>query len=427
MKHQRKLPGTMLAAVSLLAAPGAQALEIQAGDWKFSFNGNVNVHYIYSSCEDNGETVGLGAACVADGGDGEDSSSSVSNGLLPAAFVFGASTTQKGWDISATLGVYPGISTNDGGSPNLNGLGNGGSAGSGGVGTNTALGTTALDVRQVFMTFGNKDVGTFTLGRNFGLFGFDAIINDMTLPGVGAGNGNYTSPSNTSLGSIGLGYLYTDTLGQMNYTTRDMGGLKLTVGIYDPIEPIGGGVGADSMPGIHGKAAFTAGNFYLSASFISQENSTGDLDPDGAGPLLATDLDFDTRGFDIGGKFTMGPFEVLGWYYDGKGIGTTALLALPVDPATGKERDSDGFLVQGTFKLADTKFGLNYGESNLDLASGEAASSLVEKNSKYTIGVYHSLTANLTLIAEFSDVEAQAHNGNQNQSSNINLGAFLSF
>ena len=56
-------------------------------------------------------------------------------------------------------------------------------------------------------------MGTFMLGRNIGLFGADAILNDMTLPGVGAGNGNYATPANTSLGSIGLGYIYTDWLG----------------------------------------------------------------------------------------------------------------------------------------------------------------------------------------------------------------------
>lgn len=418
MRVKRKYPGSLLAVTAFLAAPAAQALEIQAGDWKFSMSGNVNVHYINSQCEDNPEAVAGGLACAA-GGEGEDNISTVSNGLLPAAFVFGASTTQKGWDISGNLGLYPGISTNDGGSPNLqnNGL------------NNTGLGTTGLDVRQVFMTFGSKDVGSFMFGRNFGLFGFDAIINDMTIPGVGvAGAAAGPNPANTTLGSIGFGYIYTDTLAQMNYTTPDLGGLKLTIGIYDPVEPVnaftGGATpqGGDSMPGFHGKAAFTAGGLYLSASFLSQENNV----PAGS---LTKDAEFDTQAFDVGGKFTSGPFEVLAWYYDGKGIGTTALLFDATDGA-GDERDSDGFLAQASFKLGDSKFGLNYGESNLDLADGdgdEDVSTIVEKNSKFTFGVYHSLTPNLMLLAEFSDVEAEAHNGNKNQSSNINVGAFLSF
>lgn len=410
MKHQRKLAGSMLGAVTLFAAPGAQALEIQAGDWKFSMSGNVNVHYIYTSCDDKAVTIaGLVHACNVTNPDGEDGISTVSNGLLPAAFVFGASTTQKGWDISGNLGLYPGISTNDGGSPNLqnNTL------------NNTGLGTTGLDVRQVFMTFGNKDVGTFMFGRNFGLFGFDAIINDMTIPGVGgAGAAATLAPANTSLGSIGLGYIYVDTLAQMNYTTPDFGGFKLTLGIFDPLEPIGGpdAGGAEGEPGFHGKAAFTMDNLYFSATFITQKHE-GTTD---AG-------DFDSTGFDVGGKGTFGPVEVMGWYYAGKGMGTSVLFALPVDPATGEERDSDGFLAQITYKIADTKLGVNYGESNLDEADGETAPTLIAKNSKYTVGVYHSLTPNLTLLAEVTDVESENQAGDDFGSTNFNVGAFLSF
>ena len=93
----------------------------------------------------------------------------------------------------------------------------------------------------------------------------------------------------------------------------------------------------------------------------------------------------------------------------------------------GNERDSDGFLAQFTYKFGDLKLGLNYGESNLDLATGEAVSNLVEKNQKYTVGAYYSLTENLTLLGEFTDTNAQAHNGVENDSSNFNLGAYLSF
>jgi predicted porin len=102
-------------------------------------------------------------------------------------------------------------------------------------------------------------------------------------------------------------------------------------------------------------------------------------------------------------------------------------LFLLASDGAGNERDSDGFLAQFTYKLGDLKLGLNYGESNLDLASGEAVSSLVEKNQKYTVGAYYSLTKNLTLLAEFTDTNAQAHNGVENDSSNFNLGAYFSF
>jgi predicted porin len=397
-------------AMACCAAAPASAVEMTAGDWKFTANGNVNVHYIGSSCEDE-TTPAIAGGVACRGSAGEDRTSSISNGLLPAALALGASTTQNGYDIAVTFGFYPGISTNDG-SPNLQ---------QGAGQTNTALGTASIDMRQVFLTFGNDHMGQFLLGRNIGLFGADAILNDMTLPGVGAGNGNYATPSNTSLGSIGLGYIYTDWLAQIDYTTRDLGGFKLTLGIFDPIEPLGQALPPgtpappESAPGFHAKAAFTKEPFYFSATVISQKHNG------------VTDAsDFDSFGFDVGGKITFGSAEFLAWYYQGEGLGTTALFLFGSD-GLGNERDSDGFLAQFTYKFGDLKLGINYGESNLDLASGEAVSNLVEKNQKYTIGAYYSLTKNLTLLGEFTDTNSQAHNGVENDSSNFNLGAYLSF
>src|SRR5207253_2317409 len=217
----------------------------------------------------------------------------IGNGLLPAAFTFGVATTQGGYDLSAHLGLFPGIATNNGGSPNLQGNP---------APTNTALGTTGLDARQVYMTFGNKDLGTFLFGRNFGLFGFDAIINDMTLPGVGvAGSASGAAPANTTLGSIGLGYIYVDTLAQMDYTTPDFSGLNFTIGIFDPINSATNGdtVAPKKAPGFHGKVAWTVPisntmKFYGSATFISQKQEY----INGAGAAY----DYNGTGFDVFAK-----------------------------------------------------------------------------------------------------------------------------
>jgi len=395
---------------TLFVCPAVSAVEIAAGDWKFTANGNVNVYYIGSQCEEETQpAITGGLACR--GSAGEDQTSSISNGLLPAALAIGASTTQKGFDLDVIFGFYPGISTNDG-SANLQ---------QGATLLNTALGSASVDIRQVFMTFGNDNMGKFLLGRNIGLFGADAILNDMTLPGVGAGNGNYATPANTSLGSIGLGYIYTDWLAQIDYTTPDFAGFKATIGIFDPIEPIGQVLPPgtppppESAPGIHGKLAYTNGPIYASASVISQKHN---------GATDATD--FDSFGFDIGGKITFGSLEALAWYYQGEGLGTTALFLFGAT-AAGNERDSDGFLAQVTYKFGDLKVGINYGESSLDLAPGEPVSNLVETNSKYTAGAYYSLTKNLTLIAEFTQTKAEAHNGTENESSNFNIGAYLSY
>jgi predicted porin len=411
------------AIAATLAATAAGAVDIVSGDWKFSVNGNINVDYIYSSCQSasSAERVDtVGGACT--GSASGSSVSNVGNGLLPAAITFGISTTQNGYDIAAHFGLYPGIASNDAGSPNLQ-------QNSPLFGTNVGLATTGLDVRQVYLTFGNKDIGTFTFGRNFGLFAFDAIINDMTLPGVGvAGSAASASPSNTTLGSIGFGYLYPDTLAQMDYTTPDIAGFNFTAGIFAPVNPIDGtNYTAKKAPGFHGKATYTLKmsddmKFYASGTFITQKQNS----QVGTGATAVNGPSYSSNGFDVFAKFDVAGFEVDASYYYGKGMGTTGLFILASDGA-GNARKSDGYLIQGTYTVGAVKFGVNYGVSKLDLATGTDDAFLLKENSKVTGGVYYSLTKNLTLLGEVSGVKTQAHNGNENKSTNVNFGAFMSF
>ena len=412
----------MAAAAALLGASGAaQALDFQTADqqWMFSVDGNVNVHYIYSSCEGSSTATAIAGGLACTGTKSGSSVSNIGNGLLPAALTFGVATKQEGFDIAAHFGFYPGIDTNDGGSPNNQ-------AGASNGSSNTALGTTGLDVRQVYMTFGNKDMGTFLLGRNFGLFGFDAIINDMTIPGVGvAGSMSGVSPANTSLGSIGLGYIYTDTLGQMNYTTPDYYGLKGTIGIFDPLNSA---TDTDTpapkkQPGFHGKLAYThafdsATKLYVSTTFIEQKQDY---------ISVATGNPYGYNGFgaDLFAMVDWNQLEAFGYYYHGSGLGTTGLFVLSDD--NGNKRSSSGYLAQVSYKINKLKLGLNYGESHLSLAPGESNPTLVDSNSKVTGGAYYSLTKNLMLVSEISDVRAKAHDDDSNHSLNFNVGAFLSF
>ncbi len=413
---------------SLALSTPARAIDFKAGDWNFTVSGEINVHYIYSSCQNASSAVAIvtvGGACT--GSDNGSNVSHVSNGLLPAALNFGVSTVQNGIDIAGHFGFYPGISTNDGGSPNLQ---QGAPAGS-----NVALGTTGLDVRQVFMTFGNKNIGTFTLGRNFGLFGFDAIINDMTIPGVGvAGSASTASPSNTSLGSIGFGYIYTDTLAQINYTTPDFAGLNLTLGIFDPLNSLtaAGTNEPKGTPGFHGKATYTVKfnpdmKLYVSSSFIDQKQR---YEVTTTGPGAATtQYGYNSFGFDVTSKFDWAAFEALVSYYHGSGLGTTGLFVLS-DDGLGHKRSSDGYLLQATYALGPVKLGVNYGVSQLDYANDAdraAVPNLLRRNSKVTGGAYYSLTKNLTLLSEVSQVETKAHSGGSNDSTNFNIGAYLAF
>jgi predicted porin len=415
--HHHRGPWVAGALLPLLAAPAlAVDLSTADGKWTFSIDGNVNADYVYSNCQSptSAKPVAGGLACVgsADG----NSVSSVDNGLLPAAFVFGVATTQDGYDITAHLGLYPGIDTHTGGDPNNANAG----------GNNTALGTAGLDVRQVYATFGNKDIGTFLVGRQIGLFGADVILNDMTLLGVGGpGGAASAAPGNTTLGGIGLGYIYTDWLAQMNYTTPDFAGVNVTAGIFNPINSL---TNADATepkkaPGFHGKVTWTlpiadGTKFYASATFITQEQ-------DYVGPVIGP-YSYTGTGYDIFAKLDVQAFEVFGYYYHGSGIGTTGLFAYS-DDGLGHKRDSDGYMAQVTYKFGPVKLGVNYGDSRLDLASGEVNPTLVRSNRKATGGVYYSLTKNLTLLGEYSNVKAENQDSGTNTANTFNVGAFVAF
>jgi hypothetical protein len=76
------------------------------------------------------------------------------------------------------------------------------------------------------------------MGRDIGLFGKDAILDDMTLLGVGS-VGNNAAPGNTSLGRIGIGYIYTDWEPQITYTTPNFNGFSFSAGIFQPLDAVG--------------------------------------------------------------------------------------------------------------------------------------------------------------------------------------------
>jgi predicted porin len=130
---------------------------------------------------------------------------------------------------------------------------------------------------------------------------------------------------------------------------------------------------------------------------------------------------------DVGATATVADFGLTGYYYQGKGAGTTTFGSNGAD-ASGNRRDSDGYYVQATYTLpTKTKLGAAYGVSNLDKANSADTASLVDSNKRYTIGAYHPLTKSLNLVAEYNRVKSEAHNGAQNEADTYSAGAILFF
>jgi predicted porin len=314
----------LLAAASSASAAGG----IVAGDWTLDIGGNVNAFATTTSAKATQGTAPVGGLAGTRDAVGEKTANGINTGLLPSWIGFSGKTRQNDLDVAFTISFQPNVSDNTAAGDNLEPLN-----------------------RQSFVSFGDASWGSIKLGKDIGIFAQDAILNDMTLLGVGGASGN--SGTETTLGGIGSGYIYAAWKGQVAYTSPNFNGFSFTAGITNPNQ--GFGALNQDRYGMEGKAsyAFTgdvSGKVWASAASYDV--------------TLAADS-YKANAFDIGATVSMAGFGLTGYYYDGKGAGTTVYGAQGYDAVTGNKRDSNGGYVQATYTIpgAGTKLGAAYGVS----------------------------------------------------------------
>jgi predicted porin len=415
MKTSSKLVIALSAAIWMVPIPKALAgIDVTAGDWKIDFSGNVNAFYVGATCDHDANTsVTGGLACTG------DNSASLRNGLLPAAFVFSATSRQGDYDVGVTFGFYPGINSSA-------------AAGVNGAGLPAALQTPGIDARQAFFTFGDASWGTVKMGRDIGLFGKDAILDDMTLLGMGTAAGN-AAPGNTSLGRIGIGYIYTDWEPQITYTTPSFSGFSGSAGVFQPLDS--GSYTSHNSPQVQVGGNFAWGdpksdglNGKVWIDLVAQHAKAVSTAVAGNNALGISN-DFTGTAVDGGIKLDVAGFEGVLYGYSGKGVGTTGLFILATS-ASGDTRKSNGGYVQATYKIDKLKIGLSYGISDLKQSNDERAlpaTNLLKSNSSGVFGLYYSLTKSVNLVGEFIDSKAKAWNGNSATEKDFALGGIFFF
>lgn len=376
------------AAMTAIVQP-AGAVDLKAGDWTVSVGGIVNAYYTPVSC--SGDTVGglaLGGRALGCGG--EDHRTTIGNGLLPNGLVTSVASTQGGFDVSAKIGIYAATATDSAISQN-----------------------STVDVRQAYFTFGRAGLGTFKLGRDYGIFGSNAILGDMTLVGAGAPV-QATQRGRVTLGHIGAGYTYLGNYGLIAYSTPgNASGIGLDVGLMNPVSdtPVlaGARYGTGSSPQFQAQLRFEQGGFkaWLGAKTQRFESQTAGMP------------DLNMHGYEVGASLQAGPFGLLANAQTGKALGILS------DADQGDTR-SRNYLVQATFKTTDAlKLGLNYGRSaNDDFTAGTGG---LKSNANLTAGAYYALNSVVTLVAEVGQTRSKGFNGGTARMNGGSVGGIIFF
>ena len=399
-------------AVLALSASANAGIIIPAGDWTLDIGGNVNTYATWTKVS-GARLTGLGGITNfgdASGDNGAERQSNMTTGLLPNYLSVSGSTRQNDLDVTFTISINPGSSTVAAGRQ-----------------------SSQQENRQAFLTFGDKSWGSIKLGKDIGIAYSDAILNDMTLLGVGSAAGALAG-NTTTLGRIGTGFIYADWKAQAAYTTPNMSGFQATVGLTQAFNA------TNALTTVSGSSALSAtgnrgaGNQFAyegKASYsFSANDVTGKVWVSGISQKLkglTSGGDVSAYGADIGANVNMGGFGLTGYYGSGEGMGTTVQFRDGVD-TNGLKRDNRDYYVQATYVLpSKTKLGLSYGESELrSTGAGDLAIADKYQNSMATVGLYHPLTKHLNLVAEYSNVETEV-DAAKGKSKTGSLGAILFF
>lgn len=394
--HITKLAAT-LGVLAFLSAPANAAVVLGGADgWEVSYGGFINLFYTQSDFERNDGT--------------SEDSAHLNEGLLPSFHTMTVKTPEvNGLRGTGQITFAVDSSSEKGSRLNKSGVF--------GTGSN-------IDMREVFFNV-SGDFGTISAGRTLALYMRQAILKDYTLFGMGALAG--PDGGGTGLGRIGYGYVYPDFRTRFAYTTPDMGGFQLSVGIFDPQEPLGPAstYGSETdTPQFQAEAtynsSFEGGSFSGWAGFLWQEQEITSSAAGGTG-------DVESVGWNIGAEVTASGFNVGGHYYDGDALDTLlfntgALGGFGCNATACKEANNDGFYIQAGYTFnGTTKIGGGYGESRQDANMTYNISRV--QTELWTVGVYHDVNSWLKVIAEYGNYESTLLN--QKDVDTFSIGGFL--
>ena len=398
----------VLAAGMFFASNASAAIVIGGADgWSFSTDGMINLFAVYQNSDDAPDGVNETYLTEEDG-------FRLKNGFLPNILAFNIKApTMNGLDLGARIGFYP-------------------SSAHANVKNKT---NSQLDMREIFFTV-DGDFGQLMIGKGLSLFLGQNLLTEQALMGAGQlGSALGLSDAvGVTVGRIGYGYLYPNFNAQVRYTTPDMGGLKLAVGIFDPsiiqTDPALGGPGATEtkLPRVEAELSY-AGTFGDGNIFKAYTNGMWQ-----EADFAATSEDVTAWGVSGGIVVGLGGFEVVASAFTGDALGTSLLLDTDSLDAAGEERETWGYIAQLSYTLANegkTKFGVSYGVNEMDETSADRSdridngTAFIESQAMLTFMVTQDITPNLKLVGEVNLIEHEWHNGDDWNAEQFNVGTFF--
>lgn len=262
---------------------------------------------------------------------------------------------------------------------------------------------TAIDVRQFYGTVANPEWGEVLIGKDFGLFARSNILLDEMLAGYGQVSDSLglVDGGGVSFGNIGSGYPYPFPSSQITYRSPVMDGLRVAVGILDPVDTNDSsalGKAYQKNPRTESEVTYQfdlgGAKFYswLNGSYQTSDNTDPNVQS------------VTSKGLGYGLQAKMGGLSLTGSGFQAKGI--NPFFTNNAGEATLRNVDSKGYLLQGSYKLGKNRLALSYGKTKDD------GNGVVGSGADYQtrgVALFHDINDNLKLVAEYNQFEIDGH------------------
>ncbi|WP_404939156.1 porin [Pseudomonas sp. JDS08PS003] len=282
---------------------------------------------------------------------------------------------------------------------------------------------TAIDVRQFYGTVANPEWGEVLIGKDFGLFARSNILLDEMLAGYGQVSDSLglVDGGGVSFGNIGSGYPYPFPSSQITYRSPVMDGLRVAVGILDPVDTNDSsalGKAYQKNPRTESEITYQfdlgGAKFYswLNGSYQTSDNTDPNVQS------------VTSKGLGYGLQAKMGGLSLTGSGFQAKGI--NPFFTNNAGEATLRNVDSKGYLLQGSYKLGKNRLALSYGKTRDD------GNGVVGSGADYQtrgVALFHDINDNLKLVAEYNQFEIDGHHTSaQNENTDtFAVGAVLTW